>query len=247
MKQQTLLCLVILALTTACSSTKSIQRAMDKRSHTLGYIMDTRPVKIKSPITVRIDSVTYNPALLPESTTVVRNEGMYIPIVLVHYWKAQNTCTLGQSGMLEPLPAFVKSSLIDEINRSGQFNADSLSETEYTLDLSIDAFEAKGPYKSEGFFYFLFVVYGFNHYDIAGPAMTQLSVSYQLKQNGRPVFSGYHNAQRETQALNKPNVTSSKLQENYAASMVEATSFNIKYINQLIVNDLNNFFREHWK
>ncbi|NLT03888.1 MAG: hypothetical protein GXY09_08515 [Bacteroidales bacterium] len=246
MKQQTLLCLIVLILTTACSSTKSIQRAMDKRSHTLRYLMDTRPVKIKSPIIVRIDSVAFNPALLPKSTTVVREEGMYVPLVLVHYWKAQNTCSLGQSGFLEPLPSFVKSSLINEINRSGQFSADSLSETEYTLDLSIDAFEAKGPYKSEGFFYFLFVIYGFNYYDIAGPAMTQLNITYQLKKNGQPVFSGNHNAKRETEALNKPNVTSSKLQENYAASMVEATSFNIKYINQLIVNDLNNFFRENW-
>jgi len=76
--------------------------------------------------------------------------------------------------------------------------------------------------------------------------MTQLNITYQLKKNGQPVFSGNHNAKRETEALNKPNVTSSKLQENYAASMVEATSFNIKYINQLIVNDLNNFFRENW-
>lgn len=244
MKQNSLLLLVVLLLTTACSSTRSIQRAMNERSHTLGYLMDTRPVRIKSNIMVRVDSVIFSSNLMPKHTMVTRENGMYLPLVLFHYWKAENTCTLGQSSFLEPLPSFVKASLIDEINRSGHFNADSLSQTDYTLTLSIDAVKAQGPYKSEGFFYFAFVVYGFTYSDNAGPAMTQLRVSYQLKKHGQAVYSGHHYAERQTDQLYKNTASSSKQQESYAISMVEATSFNIKHINQLIVNDLNNFFRQ---
>lgn len=59
-------------------------------------------------------------------------------------------------------------------------NALNTSDSDYTIEISIDEMKTEGPYVSSGFFYFALYVYGYSHSVVAGPAISNLKVSYHL-------------------------------------------------------------------
>jgi hypothetical protein len=145
--------------------------------------------------------------------------------------------------MEEDPAVFLKTSLNKEINRSGYFKLDSLKESAYSLELSIDEIKAEGPYVSKGFFYFALYAYGFSYGDYAGPANASLKISYHLKKDGQLIHSNTFGSEKKTEQIRKRYSNLAILQQDYATSMVEATSYNFKKISELIVNDLNTYFK----
>jgi len=142
----------------------------------------------------------------------------------------------------EDIPSFLKTSLISEINRSGNFNIDTLDKSDYSLELSIDEIKTEGPYVSSGFFFFALYVYGYSYSDTAGPAISNLKVSYKLKKGDQIIHSNSFSSEKITEQINKRYTNTKILQQDYAVSMVEATSYNFKNTIELIVKDLNTYF-----
>lgn len=235
--------LIGLTLIVSCTSTKQIQKNMNSNSYSMAYIMDSKIADSKDSITVSLDSVLFNPGVMSDTTKIKREKGWFLPLVFVYAWNSQNKCSQGKSMIEEDIPSFLKTSLISEINRSGHFNIDTLGKSDYSIELSIDEIKTEGPYLSSGFFYFAFYVYGYSYSDKAGPAISNLSISYKLKKGGKIVHSNSFSSERVTEQINKRYTNTKILQQDYAISMVEATSYNFKNTIELIVNDLNTYFK----
>ena len=234
--------LVVLSLIVGCTSTKSIQKNLNAQAYSMAYLKDSRIAEIKSGVRVDIDPVLFSPNMLSDTTKVTRDKGWFLPLVVVYIWKSQNTCIQGKSMFEEDIPTFLRASLMDEINRSAGFTADTIGGTEYTLELSIDELKTVGSYESKGFSYFALYAYGYSYADIAGPAISNLTVSYRLKRNGEVVHGNTFISERATEQINRRYMDIKTLQYDYATSMVEAVSNNLKTVIELIVKDLNGYF-----
>lgn len=233
-----------LTLIVSCTPTSKIQNNMNSKSYSMAYIMDSKVSNTQKNISVGVDTIFFNSNIISDTTIVKREKGWFLPLVLVYVWNSQNKCSQGKSMIEEDIPSFLKTSLISEINRSGNFKVDSLNNSDFSIELSIDEIKTEGPYISSGFFYFALYVYGYSYSDIAGPAISNLRVSYKLKKNNIVVYSNSFNSEKVTEQINKRYNNTSILQQDYAISMVEATSYNFKNIIELIVNDLNSVFNK---
>lgn len=239
------ICLIIgLTLIVSCTSTKKISENMNSKSYSMAYIMDSKKSDVKNDISVRIDPVLFSPGIMSNITKIKREKGLFIPLVFVYIWNSQNKCIQGKSMIAEDIPLFLQTSLISEINRSGNFNVDTLNNSDYSIELSVDEIKTEGPYVSAGFFYFALYVSGYSYSDKAGPAISNLRVSYKLKKGGQIIYSNSLSMEKATEQINKRYTNTNILQQDYAVSMVEATSYNIKNTIELIVNDMNTYFNK---
>lgn len=236
--------LIGIALIVSCTSTKQIQKNMNSKSYSMAYIMDSKISDSKDSISISIDTILFNTSIISDTTKIKREKGWFLPLVLVYVWNSQNKCIQGKSMIEEDIPSFLKTSLISEINRSGNLNIDTLDKAEYSLELSIDEIKTEGPYVSSGFFYFALYVYGYSYSDRAGPAISNLKVSYKLKKGEQIIHSNSFSSEKVTEQINKRYTNTKILQQDYAVSMVEATSYNFKNTIELIVNDLNTYFNK---
>jgi hypothetical protein len=84
--------------------------------------------------------------------------------------------------------------------------------------------------------------YGYSYSDKAGPAISNLKISYKLKKNNEIVHGNSFTSERVTEQINKRYTNTNILQQDYAVSMVEATSYNFKNVIELMVSDLNIYF-----
>lgn len=243
-KSKTILLLACLTFFAGCTSTREIQSNMNLRSHSIAYIMDSDVSATKANISVSIDPIYINSDFMVDSAKVEREKAWFVPLVFVNIWHSQNNCILGKSMIEEDISSFLKASLIGEINRSGNFIADTLNNSLYSLELSIDEIKTEGPYVSSGFFYFAVVAYGYSQSEIAGPAISNLKVSYNLKSGDEIIFSNSFISEKITEQINRRYSNTNLLQQDYAVSMVEANSYNIKNTIEYIVNDLNTFFAQ---
>lgn len=234
--------LIGLTLIVSCTSTKQIQKNMNSNSYSMAYIMDSKIADSKDSISISVDNILFNPSIMSDTTKIKREKGWFLPLVFVYVWNSQNKCSQGKSMIEEDIPTFLKTSLISEINRSGNFIIDTLDKSDYSLELSIDEIKTEGPYVSSGFFYFALYAYGYSYSDRAGPAISNLSVSYKLKKGDQIIHSNSFSSEKVTEQINKRYTNTKILQQDYAVSMVEATSYNFKNTIELIVNDLNTYF-----
>lgn len=231
-----------LTLIISCTSTKQIQKNMNSNSYSMAYIMDSKISASKDSISIRVDPVLFNPNIMSDTTKIKREKGWFLPLVFVYVWNSQNKCSQGKSMIEEDIPSFLKTSLVDEINRSGNFHVDTLNKSDYSIEISIDEINTEGPYLSSGFFYFALYAYGYSYSDKAGPAVSNLRVSYQLKKGDQVIHRNSFCSEKVTEQINKRYTNTNILQQDYAVSMVEAVSFNFKNTIELIVNDLNTYF-----
>jgi hypothetical protein len=215
---------------------------MNSNSYSMAYIMDSKIADSKDSISISVDNILFNPSIMSDTTKIKREKGWFLPLVFVYVWNSQNKCSQGKSMIEEDIPSFLKTSLISEINRSGNFNIDTLDKSDYSLELSIDEIKTEGPYVSSGFFYFALYVYGYSYSDRAGPAISNLKVSYKLKKGDQIIHSNSFSSEKITEQINKRYTNTKILQQDYAVSMVEATSYNFKNTIELIVKDLNTYF-----
>lgn len=239
-----ILFLACLSFIASCTSTMKIQSNMNFKKHSIAYIMDSDIFESKANITVSVDTINFSPDLMIDSAIVKREKGWFVPLVLVNIWHSRNNCILGKSLIEEDLSSFFRTSLINEINRSGKFIADSSNNSDYALELSIDEIKTEGPYVSSGYFYFAMVAYGYSQSEIAGPAISTLKVSYNLKNGGEVIYSNSFVSNKVSEQINRRYTNTNLLHQHYAISMVEAKSFNIKSAIEYIVNDLNAFFEK---
>lgn len=239
---QILFLLIAASLIISCTSAKKIQRNLNAQSYSMVYLYDTEISNQKKEVSVLIDSVYFNSMIMNDTTKVIKEKGWFLPLIIVYVWNSQNNCIQGKSMFAEDIPTFLKESITTEINRSGSFNVDTIGNSSYTLELSIDTISTRGPYISNGFFYFALYVYGYSYSDVAGPAISNLTISYKLKKDNQVILENTLKSKKITEQINKRYTNNTLMQQDYAVSMVEATSYNFKNIIELIVNDLNTYF-----
>lgn len=234
----------VFVLFMGCASSTTIQKNMSDLSLSMAYVMDSRVAETKDSVYVRVDTIRFDPAIFSDTTKVKRLYARFVPLVLMYEWRAEHQCRLGKGVIEEDLPTFMRASLVDEMDRSGQFLLTDLlaDSSAYSVDVSIEEVNVEGPYVSSGFFYFIFIAYGYAMEDQAGPANCYLKVSYRLKQGDQVVHSREFGLQRGTEQLSRRYTSSSLMQRDYAISMVEALSYDFKLVNEMIVGDLNRFF-----
>jgi len=236
------ICLATLSFLASCTSTSKVQTNMSKQRHSLAYIMDSRISDAKSSFSVKIKPVIIANGLINDNTIVSREKSSVIPLILYNSWFSQSKCTLGKSAIEEDISSFFRNSLINEINRSGIFLSDSTTDSAYTLEIAIDEFKTEGSYISSGFFYFALFVYGYAQSEIAGPATSTLKVAYNLKKDEKEIYGNTFFSTQMTEQINRKYTNIKLLHQDYAISMVEAKSKNIKRAIEFVVNDLNSFF-----
>ncbi|MFQ3579045.1 MAG: hypothetical protein SNJ71_02760 [Bacteroidales bacterium] len=193
---------------------------MNSNRYSMAYIMDSKIADSKDSISVRVDNILFSPNIMSDTTKIKREKSWFLPLVLVYIWNSQNKCIQGKSMIEEDIPSFLKNSLISEINRSGKFNVDTLGKSDYSLELSIDEIKTEGPYVSSGFFYFALYVYGYSYSDRAGPAISNLKVSYKLKKGDQIIHSNSFSSEKITEQINKRYTNTKILQQDYAITDV---------------------------
>lgn len=233
-----------LSLVLSCTSTKKIQKNMNAESYSMAYYIDSKVTDSKDSIFVSIDTVHFNPNIMSDKTIIQKEKGWFLPLVFVYVWKSKNKCIQGYSMIKDDIPSFLKTSFVSEANRSGNFNIDTINKSKYSIELSIDEIKTEGTYISSGFFYYALYVWGYSYSDNAGPAVSNLQVSYKLKKDNQIIHSNSFKLERYTDLIQYKSSGKKDLQKKYAASMVEANSYNFKNANELIVNDLNTYFKE---
>lgn len=237
-----ILILALLTLAFGCTSVNRIQKNMNKYMYSMAYEQDSIVAKPKYGISVFVDTVLFNPGLMNDTTIVTREKGWFLPLVFVYIWDSQNTCTQGKKIIADDIPSFCKAAFVQEINRSGSFFSDTLQNSDYSIELSIDEIKTEGPYISKGFFYFIVFATGFSYADRAGPALSTLSISYKLKKGLDVVHCNSFKSEQFTQTMSKLYITVDGLQQDYAETMVMALSANFRNVIELIVDDLNTYF-----
>jgi hypothetical protein len=227
---------------TSCTSTKTIQKNMNMKSFSMSYLKDSKVAEVKKEIGISVDSVYFEPSIMRDSTQVIKKNGWFIPLLVFNIWKSEANCYQGKNMFAENIPDFIKTSLMEEIDRSGNVYADYSAKSPYKIELSVDEMKTEGPYLSSGFFYFLIYVYGYGYSDVAGPAVSKLTISYKIKKGDDVLLSNTYEIDKLTEQINKRYTNLQILQQDYAVSMVEAASMNIKSAVEKIVNDLNVYF-----
>jgi len=204
--------------------------------------MDSDPIENKSHYSLYIDTINFDNNQINDTTKVIREKGWFVPLVFINMWDSQNKCIAGKTLMQEEMTTFLRESLSDEIDRSGAFMLDSKCDSAYKIEISIDEIKTEGPYHSSGFFYFAIYAAGYSYSDNAGPAISNLTISYKLKKNNKIVHSNKFSSERMTEPIATRYNNTKLLQKDYAISMVEATSYNFKNIIEKIVLDINSYF-----
>jgi hypothetical protein len=224
----------------SCTSTKKVQEHLNYNKQSITYLMDSPPSIKNSGQRVSITSIKIDTSVRNEALAI-KETGWIVPLLAVNVWESRKMCYLGASMFENDWTTALQDNLLRESNRSGVFNIDSIA-SDYQLEFSIDKLEAKGPYYSQGFYVFLVAFYFYSFGDYAGPAETELAISYVLKKNGKSVREKTFKFEKKTEQLKKGYKNKKELIQGFATSMAEATSNNFKNAMASIVLDLNDYF-----
>jgi len=232
---------LILSLSTllaGCSSMEMIKSNMDSRSYSMSYVMDSIAPITKKISSVAIGSVSFDPTKMGDKTQIMKEKRFLFPLGIINVWEYHDQCIQGRSMFKDDLPSFLRTSLAREINHSGLVTVDTNKQSEYSIALSIDKIDSEGLYKRSGISLFVFT----SRSEIAGPAVSTLTVSYTLKKGDQVVRRNTFSSSKTTEWINRKYIDNATMQRDYAASMVKATAYNFKNASGLIVADLNDYF-----
>jgi len=233
------------ALFAGCTSTARISKIMNSGSYSLGYLHDQPVAVSKKTGKVSYPLLSFNAQGLPDTTVVIKVKNVVVPLLVVNWWKSENKCIQGLTMYNEAPENFFVSALTEEMERSGDFSLAEADSADYQLHVNVDSISTVGPYSSSGAFVFLLFAYSYSYADVAGPALSTLHVSYQLKKGGMQVLANQLEFEQFTQQINRRYNNNKNLQNDYAISMVEAASFNIKKAADQMVAEINNFLMEN--
>lgn len=222
-----------------CSSVEMIQSNMDAKSYPMTYAMDSvPPVTQKKSVTVSIEPVTFDLSTLSEKTIIQKEKRFLFPLGIVNVWENWDNCIQGKSMFKDDLPSFVQSTLEREINYLGLVTARTNAPSEYSINVSIDKIRTEGLYKRSGISLLMYK----SRSEIAGPAVSNLTVSYTLKKGNQVVKQNTFSSSKRTDWKTLKYADNAQLQQDYAAGMVKAVAYNLKQTNRQIVDDLNDYF-----
>lgn len=120
-KFQSLLCLLVAVLLLAsCMGPKSLQRQINRKSYEPVLVFDSEIASEKGAETVSFDFV--NESRLPMESTVTKNDGKFLWLLLYYHYNYDMTVHLGENLSDPTATNLVKTALYGTLDRSGAFN-----------------------------------------------------------------------------------------------------------------------------
>jgi len=223
-----------------CASTNAIKKALDKQVFPITYLYDSKIEEEKIDDGVYIKPIQNNSQSLNKTAQVVKTKGLIVPLLVFNMWDYQYDCDLGESGVQEDIPEFVRKSLIEESERSGKFRiVQSVDSCDYILEMSINDHSVGGPYRENGFAYFALYFYGYNYRETAGPATSHVSLTAKLIKGEDVLFEKELLAEKVSAPLKRQYRKTNELYTDFSNSMVESLSLAYKQVIEEIVIEIN--------
>jgi hypothetical protein len=134
----------------SCATVGTLQADLCLSKHSLAYLHDTEPYKWDKKNTVHVAEVKdVSPASFSEVTNVSTS---VTPLLIFNEWKQEFSYQFGKNQIQSGLPSFVRTSFVDESNRSASFSADTICNNpeELLLNIRIENVKGIGPYRVRG-------------------------------------------------------------------------------------------------
>jgi hypothetical protein len=181
--------LVFMALiVTGCGSSLEKQQSIISNRYSLAYLHDSKAIADKRNINVYIDSLKIEKNIA-DSLVVHSKSAFVLPLVFIDVWNFNYDCIFGRNVLVENNKDFIKSNLITEVKRSGIFNIVSTPDSaDYSLNIKITDSKCSGGYNQNGFFYFLLFAFGYRVAEKAGPEVSTVNWSYDLRKGNLSVL-----------------------------------------------------------
>ncbi len=227
----------VLLIATSCTSTKKIVENLEVNQQSISYIMDSEKGEKTLTASIAIKEINISNSI-PKYTSVSKQSAWVIPLVFVNVWESKKMCYQGESMYSQSWEKAFRENFTKESERSGNYSLDNIGDN-YQLIFSIDTISAVGPYVSKGTAVFALFFYVYTFGDFAGPAQTNLAVSYELLKNGEKIHAGDFHSGRTIGVLKTGYKSNKKLIQGFATSMADANSENFKVVISAIVKDLN--------
>lgn len=224
-------CVILLAGLCGCVSVNRLEKHLTANARSLSYIHDVEkaPDSEKTSRKVIVE-VSASPSLLtPIGQVHVTNRSL-IPLIIFYQWNKDFTYRLGDKEVSEDLAAFVRSSAIQEFNRSTPFTADSIvSETSpLKLSITIDELEATSPYKVNGFIMYALVAYIFYEKQEAGPGAAYSRFTCTLSRGSERIFTKTFESRKAFEPIITRNTSYKKFRGALTTNLTELLSLTFK-------------------
>lgn len=229
----------------SCVGSKKLYKGLTKEESTLGYLYDTQQNFSEKVDTIKIANPVISDIRFTKSGNLTKTKASAIPLIIYTGWKNEHEYSIGENVIIEDLSNFVKESFISETNRSTTLFADSLLNSDLILEIGIDSIGARGPYRSNGYFLYLFLAYSYSASESAGPGTAYSKLSYTLKRNDETLLKGNASNQIETEPLVNNFKKTEELREFFSANLVEGISRTLKANIEEITNEVENYYLEN--
>lgn len=230
MEKRAVLWGVTFAAVLALGCSTQLAKGLRNGVYPLGYMLDSKQCAEKAPVTVRLDTVCYCKEFnsFGDSLTAKTKFWYFIPLVVFNFGGATYNCELGKASLDKNIIDFVKSAYVKEATRSGCFRLVDSGDADYTLNVSIQNHETKGPYSSFFYVYFALYIYGFGDMHSAGPGQSKVSMAISLKGKDGAVFNRQFEKTTMTEMIRNKKNDLNEMNRNYVNGLVESLSMAFK-------------------
>lgn len=222
-------------------------------SGNLHYLYESKEYEKKFPIVTNIE--VFN-NVLPDSNMVKNDYYVPIPLLIVNLTFIEDTVFLSKKNVKPELNTFIKTSMIEEINRRGLFHVSSndVANNQYNIRIYIDTCEVFcNVFNYIGFYLFIPVQRELS----ITPSLARIKVNLELFNSSELVLRNSYNSYASvpymktnynpinpygSSVLFAPEM--SPLFKASVINMVESLSYAIKFNNEKILTDLNTYFKK---
>ena len=236
---------ILVFLLSSCVGTKTLYKGLTKEDSTLEYLFDSEENTSEKVDSIMVLTPVISDPQFTKSGNLRKVKSSVIPLIFYNGWKSEFEYSIGENVIREDVSKFVGKTVINEINRSTSFYADSTSNTGLILELEIDNLGAKGPYHSDGTMMYLLFYYSYSMLEYAGPGVAYSGLNYKLKQETQVLLEGRHQSEIPTEPL-KGNFQSTKeLRKFFSAQLTEALSITLKSNIESVIKDVEKYYMEN--
>jgi hypothetical protein len=232
--------LMVISLS-SCVGTKTLYDGLTKEGSSLEYLYDTKPNNSTKIDSIRISKPVISDHKFSKSGNIDKTKSMAIPLLVYTAWGNEHEFSIGYNGISENVSDFVRESIVKETNRSTILYADSISNSNLVLEISVDSIGAHGPYRSNGYVLFVLVAYSYSVSESAGPGIAYSKLSYVLRRDEEIILTGNSSNQFETEPLLNNFKSTNQLRKFFSSNLTEGLSRTLKYNIEHITQEVESF------
>lgn len=225
-----LLGLLFVSSLAACTSTANLERAVQSRAGSLGYV----PTSMRTPTKDRTLAITSFVAedLFDRVTTVKRTSTFFLPLVVFNLFKSRDNVQLGQAQLKSDYRQFFKSSLLEEIERSGRYKIKDVP-ADFGLNVKIRSVDISAPINQSFLLVFpVYIIFWQSQLE-AGPADVKITAEMRITKDQTVLVS------QDVKGIYQTSVFGKGALPDYSSALMQAVSMATKDLNENIVAELN--------